>query len=308
MSHLRNLFENRTSDVLHSTSDTVLGNLKIFFEFLNDNLLLKSILEELEKNLPDPEPIVAHIRSIRRIILPSSYLEKVKTCLSILQHMIQKDEEPWKLMSFVLTDGNTDYLTAQALREFFVPVQKYIDERIRSIDSFQYLITRFKLKSEWFEKEILFDLYNGDTTRGESNLDRVLRGYLFDQGIDFPFSKPASPSGEVDVLSLIERKPIPLEIKVFDGAGRSQAYILQGFRQAFSYANDYGEPTAYLVIFNVSEHDLLFKLSLPDVPPRLVIGNKTIYIFVINLRPCEDSASRRDLNPFIIDEKSLLET
>jgi hypothetical protein len=269
--------------------------------------LLKSVLEELSKDLPDPEPLMSQIKTTRRIILPSSYLEKVKACLSILRHMIEKNEEPWQLMSFVSASGNVDAMTKEALREFFVPVCKHIDEKITSIDSFQYLIIRFKLKCEWFEREDLFNLYSGNTSKGESVLDRALRAYLFDQGIDFPFSKPSSPSGEVDVLSIIKQKPIPLEVKVFDGEGRSQSYVRQGFRQAFNYAKDYGEPSAYLVIFNVSQHDLIFKLSSPNIPQKLAIGDKTICVFTINLYPHEEPASKRDLKPYEIAEEYLLE-
>ena len=307
MSQLPNVLESRTMDVLNSTSDTALSNLKIFFEFLESNLLLKSILDELMKDLPDAEPLIEGIKTKRRVRLPSSYLEKVKACLSILQYMIEQNEEPWQLMDSVSTSQNVDVITGEALKEFFVPVVKYIDEKTVVIDSFQYLLVRFKLKSEWFEKEYLFSLYGRDTTKGESVLDNTLRAYLFDQGINFPFSKPSSPSGEVDVLSVIEQKPIPLEIKVFDGNGRSRSYVRQGFKQAFSYAKDYGEPSAYLVIFNVSQYDLMFKLSSPDMPQRLVIGDKTIYIFIINLYPHDEPASKRDLKPYVIDEKYLLE-
>jgi len=294
-------------DVLHSTADTVLSNLKIFFEFLNGDLLLRSILDELKKDLPDAEPLITGIKTKRRVILPSSYLAKVKTCLSILQYIIEKSEEPWRLMSSVSASRNVDAMTQEALKEIFVPVCKYIDEKTVSIDSFHYLLVRFKLKSEWFEKDDLFNLYSRDTTKGESILDNALRAYLFDQGIDFPFSKPSSPSGEVDILPVIEQKPIPLEIKVFDGDGRSRSYIRQGFKQAFSYAKDYGEPSAYLVIFNVSQYDLMFKLSSSDTPQRLVIGDKTIYVFVINLYPHDKPASKRDLKAYEIDEKYLLE-
>jgi hypothetical protein len=78
-----------------------LSNLKIFFEFVDNNLMLKSIFDELMKDLPDAEPLIERIRTSRRVLLPSSYLEKVKACLSILQYMIEKNKEPWQLVSHV---------------------------------------------------------------------------------------------------------------------------------------------------------------------------------------------------------------
>jgi hypothetical protein len=308
MFQFQRVFKNRVQDVLDSRGDTVLSNLKIFFEFLNSDLLLKSILGELAKNLPDPKPLMEDMKTGRRIILPSSYLEKVKTCLSILRHMVETNEAPYQLMFWISGITNSNVMTREALKEFFVPVCNYIDEKIGGIDAFQYLLVRFKLKTEWFEKGTLYCLYKENTSKGEDILDRALRSYLFDEGINFPFSKPSSPSGEVDVLSFVEKKPIPLEIKVFDGESRSQSHIRQGLIQAFSYAKDYGEPSAYLVIFNVSECDLVFKLSSAEIPQRLVVGDKTIYIFTVNLYIHEETASKRDLKQCVIEEKYLLET
>lgn len=309
MSQLRNKFENRAMDVLYSRADTSLTNLKIFFEFLNGDLLLRSIFEELSRNLPNPETLVLQMKTTKKIILPSIYLEKVRACLSILLHLVEKNEEPWHMISFsVSRSRNADTMTEEVMKEFFVPICNYFEERIASLDSFQYILTRFKLRAEWFSKESLFDLYKKDESKGESVLDRMLRSYLFDEGINFPFSKPSSPSGEVDVLSVVDQKPIPLEIKVYDANGRSQSHIRQGLRQAFNYSRDYGEPSAYLVVFNVSENDLAFELNLKDIPQRLIIGDKTIYIFTVNLFPHEESASKRDLKRVVIDEKYLLET
>jgi len=175
------------------------------------------------------------------------------------------------------------------------------------MDNFEYLIIRFKAKTEWFDKTKLFDAFRSDTKVGESTLDSALREYLFEQGINFPFSKPSSPSGEVDVLSLIESKPIPLEIKVYDGEGRTQDHIRQGFRQAFCYARDYGEPSAYLVVFNVSQKEIIFNLNQKELPQRIYLGDKTIFIFVVNLFPQEETASKRDMITVKIEESYLLE-
>jgi len=225
MFQLKSVLQNRARDVLSSTSDTALGNLKISFELLDSNPMLKSVLDELMKNLPNPEPLIAKIKSTRRIILPSSYSEKVKACLSVLQHMIKKNEELWQLVSFVSASRNVNVMTREALKEFFEPVYVYITEKVGSMDLLQYLLLRFKFKSEWFKKQDLYDSCCRDTTRGEETLDKALRSYLFDQGIDFPFSKPKSPSGEVDIISLIKQEPIPLEVKVFDGDGRNRSYV-----------------------------------------------------------------------------------
>jgi len=57
--------------------------------------------------------------------------------------------------------------------------------------------------------------------------------------------------------------------------------LAHALRQAFNYAKDYGEPSAYLVIFNISLRDLIFEQSSSDAPPRLVIGDKTVFLVTI---------------------------
>jgi hypothetical protein len=304
---LKEVLVSRANDVLNSRHDTVLSNLKIFFEFLDSDVLLKSIKQELMDNLPDAKPMIDKWSGNRQITLPASYLEKVKTCFAFLVYSIENNYDPWGLMVMISREEDINMLTTEAMHEFFDPVAKYFEEKITAIDSFQYLLIRFKAQTEWFERENLLSRYSKDTGKGESVLDLSLREYLFNQGVDFPFSKPSSPSGEVDVLSIVKQKPIPLEVKVFDNEGRTQAHVKQGVVQAFCYAKDYGETCAYLVVFNVSDREVLFKLSSLDVPQRIVIGDKTIYIFVINLFNFKDTASKRKIEPAIIEEKYLLE-
>jgi len=206
--------------VLSSTSDTAASNLSIFFEFIKDNLPLKSILEELTKDLPDFESIRNEMNSRRRLAFPQSYLDKIKVCLSALLYIIEKNEEPWRLTFNVNPVSNTDVGTRFALQQFFEPFYEYIDEKVDGMDLLLFLLARFKLKTEWFDKSLLFDTYKADTKKGEESLDAALRSYLYDQGLSFPFSSPLSPSGRVDILSLVEHQPIPLEVKVFDAEGR----------------------------------------------------------------------------------------
>lgn len=307
MSTLAITLQSRAQDVMESTSDTVLGNLNIFFDYLNSELMLKTIFYELITDLPDPKPLMEKMKETRSILLPLNYKEKIQSCVSILLQMVKNNEPPFNLMMLISTVNNINIMTQEAMKEFFVPVYKYIQERIKNVDSFQYLLIRFKAKSEWFDRSKLFDAYTNETKVGEKTLDSALRKYLFEQGIDFPFSKPSSPSGEVDVLSLIGSKPIPLEIKIFDGEGRAQDHIRHGLRQALCYARDYGEPSAYLVIFNVSQKEIIFNLNQKELPQRIHLGDKTIFIFVVNLFLHKETASKRDMITVLIEETYLLE-
>ena len=94
------------------------------------------------------------------------------------------------------------------------------------MDALLYLIIKAKAYSEWYKKEELFNVYNSDTPRGEYNLDKKLREFLFESGIDYPYSTPRSPEGEADIIAVIKERPIPLELKIFTSIATSWLFAL----------------------------------------------------------------------------------
>jgi hypothetical protein len=165
---------------------------------------------------------------------------------------------------------------------------------------------------EWFEAGELYSLYEQDTAHGEDLLDRHLRRYLLDQGTDFPFSQPRSPSGEVDVAAALgSDDPLSLEVKLFlPDAAKDKAYVRQGFSQAYRYASDYGLPVGYLLAFNLTPRALVFEAEekRPGSPPAIHVGDKTIFLIAVDSHPDRPSASKdRKLGHVVITEKYLLE-
>ena len=179
------------------------------------------------------------------------------------------------------------------------PVINYLHDQIDEDSNVVFILERFKRKTEWFTKDRLFRGYTEDTSTGEKQLDQALRQALFESGIDYPFSQPASPSGEADVVALLESDdPIVLEVKVYDpDRSRSVRHLRQGFHQVLRYANDYNQSTGYLVIFNCSAHQMLVagKHSEPtETPARIKHAGKTFFVFVIDVNPDIASASKED--------------
>ena len=132
---------------------------------------------------------------------------------------------------------------------------------------------------------------------GEANLDRVLREALFDGGVDFPFSQPASPSGRADVVSLDDSDdPLVLEVKVFDpDRGKDKGHLRQGFHQVLRYASDYQQNVGYLVVFNCFDNQLVLPSddsAVREFPPRIVYDGKTFFLVAIDLGADRESASR----------------
>ena len=119
--------------------------------------------------------------------------------------------------------------------------------------------------------------------------------FLFDQGIDYPFSTPKSTSGRADIIGAIDTSdPLIIEIKIFDrqkGYGKNR--IKEGFTQILKYINDYNKDAGYLVLINTDKAELDFRFAEKNsfFPPMLICNNKSFFFITINLFQ-EESASK----------------
>jgi len=162
------------------------------------------------------------------------------------------------------------------------PLTEYLQERIGEASDVLYLLERYVRRVEWFEQDRLWTAYEADTAHGEAIYDKDLRRFLFDQGIDYPFSQPRSASGEADVVaSLDEDDPLVCEMKLYDGEKYSKAYLAKGVHQAVGYARDYGKSSGYLVIVNLSKKHLRLPSDgeTNEWPPRIDVGGITVFLF-----------------------------
>lgn len=211
-------------------------------------------------------------------------------------------------------DGSTkpEERTKLFVGHFVEPLVYYIQDQLDEGSAILYLLEKYKQKSEWFFQEELRKLYeNAPDRKQEEVLDKDLRKFLFDQGIDYPFSQTSSPSGEADVVSLLyTNDPLVLEVKIFD---RSKTYgknrVIDGFRQIVSYANDYNKPIGYLLIFNMDtvEVNIVTKNNNNKLPVRISFAGKTYFVIFVNIPPLDTtSASKRGkLEKITISEEEL---
>lgn len=270
---------------------------KLFFDFLKQNPILQGIFEELRTNMPDYGEWYKNMVSKRRILWPSTEIERVRVCLAFIEHCVNSGnaDEPSQIAYMVGFHGRSfDQAAHFFLENFFMPFYEYLDQHIEEFSSVLYVIEKFKLRAQWFEREHLYTLYNEDTSKGEAILDKVLRRFLFDNGIEYPFSTPASSSGRADIVaSLHTPDPVIVEVKVFDGESRGRGHIRQGFRQVHDYMTDYNKNIGYLVIFNVCDRDLQFRLTNTGKPPRVHLNNKTIFLIAVDIYHDVHPASER---------------
>src|SRR5690606_12556230 len=150
-----------------------------------------------------------------------------------------------------------------------------------------YLLEKYKRRTEWFTYNELLNKYKIASKNYEQIFEDDLRLFLFDQGIDYPFSTPKSTSGRGDIIGSIETNdPLIVEIKILDKEKKyGKQRIYDGFSQIIKYANDYNKDVGYLVIFNVDNIEIDFVLNEKNniFPPMVSFNNKTYFIIVVNL-------------------------
>jgi len=141
-------------------------------------------------------------------------------------------------------------------------------------------------------------------------LDRNLREFLFDQGINFPFSTPGSPSGAADIVGSIDtNNPIIIEVKVIDkekSYGKSR--ILDGFQQVVRYTNNYNKDLGYLVLFNLDKTHINFRFikETKKFPPMLTFNNRTYFFVVIDLYYEESASKMGSVETIDVTEEELI--
>jgi hypothetical protein len=193
--------------------------------------------------------------------------------------------------------GGSNYQEAiKTYVEIYIdPIVNFLNDQLVEGSSILYLLERYKLRTEWFYKKQLLEIYNSNSAVGENKLEEDLRLFLFDQGIDYPFSTPLSSSGRADVVSMLHTDdPLVLEIKIYDESkGYRKNRIVDGFSQIVKYANDYHKNVGYLIVFNADPVNIEIQGAENDKtwPNRIPFEGKSYYMIFINLNR-EVSASK----------------
>jgi hypothetical protein len=224
------------------------------------------------------------------------------------------EAEPNKGLGFILGLVNGSNDTDDACRSFaklFVaPVGQYLLNCIENTGNMLYRLERYQRHVLWFEAETVVSLYEDS---GEEDLDKHLRRYLFESGVDYPFSQPKSPGGRADVVADLDTDdPLVVEIKIWDSKkGYKINRVRGGLRQVLDYASKYGKDTGYLVLYNADPQPIVFQFPASTDWPRLEISGVTVFFVVIDIYPHEVGVSERDkgraVTPNIVTASELVE-
>jgi len=297
---------NRLSQAVMDTYQT---ESKYLFDYLQKTPQLRGIVQEIADTTPELIPtewINTHF-SDNEFQLPDTEVAAAKVCLEILRVCATEKQGFMRYIHNVSQERNVNLSLHELTRLVIVPAIQYILNQMRASTNALYLVEKYKRRTEWFRKENLRNRIIADTKQSEYIADSDLREYLFNQGIDYPFSTPSSVSGRADIIANTgDEHLLVIEIKLFDPSRNyDRGYIRKGFRQVFDYMNDYNQTVGYLVVFNLSQNSILFQTKIADRqwPPRIEVDHRTIYLVEIDVSENTLSASKRKtLQPYKIEE------
>ncbi|WP_417874065.1 hypothetical protein [Xanthomarina gelatinilytica] len=250
---------------------------------------INGILQDLRDEFPyDDEELNKRLDQIHRssLIIYESAEHQASYTYQFLDFFIRKTESFDIQRNMFYNYGDANETLNGILENYLTPIFNVLHDKLDKSSSVIYLLEKYKKRTEWFAKKELSSQYQNAKKSFEQILEDDLRLFLFDQGIEYPFSTPASASGRADIVGEIETDdPLVLEIKIFD---REKNYgkdrIKEGFTQIIKYANDYNKNVGYLVIYNMDKAELNFNFAEQNniFPPRIVFNNKTFYFITIN--------------------------
>ncbi|MFI0515422.1 hypothetical protein RKD19_002730 [Streptomyces canus] len=287
--------------------------IKYFRDFVVESPALRAIAERIESSCSDldADDWIAQ-NFVRRGIYdwPDTEIGRAKVQWRLIVQWADGGDFTIQAKS-LSHDSNYNVIFREVTEKTVEPFVDYLQEQLGSASEVLYMLERFTRRLEWFDQAELHKKYVNDTTHGEDTYDTYLRKFLFDQGIDYPFSQPKSASGQVDVAAGLEGDdPLVCEVKLYDTSrkGYGVPYVAKGFRQALDYAHDYGKSVAYLVTFNLSDHGLQMptdEVSKPW-PPRLHVEGVTVYLVTVNAKPRESASKRGKASPRVVTRDELV--
>jgi len=310
--NLRVQLQQRRNRLYKALGDTYQNETKYFLDFINATPYFKSLTRELLFQYPNIEWSTwkAQHFDYRTFELPGNEIAAAKVCYGAICECTESKTAAWDLGVSIDHSNDIDASIRAVTTVFVDPFIHYLNDRLDEGSNVLYLLEKYKRRVEWFQRDDLIQRVGSDSKHSEQILDKTLREYLFNQGIDYPFSSPSSPSGKADLVAdMGEEKPLVLEVKIFDpDRSYDKTYLRQGVRQIYDYCGDYNQTAGYLVVFNCSNFNLVLNTIQQGWPSRIQIGDKTIFIIVIGLEQPDEPASKRGpIKPYVVEESYLID-
>ncbi|MEV6507806.1 hypothetical protein AB0M61_17045 [Streptomyces sp. NPDC051642] len=217
----------------------------------------------------------------------------------LMQHIAEQEadnpEIGWQTASSYSMSGRPQDSWRDFTEDILQPLFDYLSERVGAESSILHTLELYRTRIEWFDREELYTRFDADRANGEEVYNLDLQRFLFLEGDHITHAKPRSASGEADLVGELDgRDPLVCDGKIFDGSSRGKGYLVKGLHQIIKYAHDYGQHTAYLVIYNIS--DKLLELPTDGTPgawpPYTELTGVRVYFIHVRVLPPTTTASK----------------
>lgn len=327
-SAVRGRLDERLAQLRRADYSIFPSRLRAFIDFVRSDGALRSIMEQAAACEPSfdaarwmKNSLGFECLSSRILAMPETEAATAVACWHVLCELSKMQNPVMGARDWVGV-SKFDVILDRVREAFFEPLAAYLCEGLGSTNEMLWLLERYKRRLEWFRRDELYALWirepgptdrrsgHENTPTKEAVYDDDLRMFLIEQGIDYPFSQPRSGGGQPDIVAQVDTDdPLVCEVKVYDGARRNIAWIASGVHQARTYASDYHKHVAYLVIFNISENPVL-RLPCDEPathPPRLLLGNHSIVLFLIDARPRSSASKLGKAHEVVVSRADLIE-
>ncbi|MFD0425296.1 hypothetical protein [Streptomyces parvus] len=201
----------------------------------------------------------------------------------------------WRIASGYSNKRNIQDSWREFAEDILQPFFDFLSERVGAESSILHTLERYRTRIEWFDREELYARFEADRPNGEEVYNLDLQRFLFLEGDHITHAKPRSASGEADLVGELDgRDPLVCDGKIFDGSSRSKSYLVKGVHQILKYAHDYGQHTAYLVIYNITDKllDLPTDGTPAAWPPYTELSGVRVYFIHVRVLPPTTTASK----------------
>lgn len=291
------------------TIDSFVFTLAQFWKFFDQQKTFVGIIETLLSLFPKVEKDVDSLFQKSGSLYGDTEEEAAAIGYSFLHRLVVNNNRRFiQDISLKYIRSGDPHEALECIREIFLePFYEYVDEQLDDQRAMLALLMRYKHRSEWFHRKLLWDL-SQTPRKGENGLALNLYSYLYDQGIDFTI-EPSSITGEIDLIAAQDtQEPLLLDVKIFDGKDRGKTYIRKAFKQIYTYTQQYNEPFGYLLIYKTTEKDLRFSLKFSRNIPLVIHNHKTIFLITVDIFPHEKPVSQRPpVKAIEITEEELIE-
>ena len=183
------------------------NQLKYLIDNLDKNIQIQGLIKEACIKHPYSNEQLEHITEQRQMgseMVFDNETHQTAFCYQLVKYLIQELGN-YNLHNLMMFQGRDfDATKGKIIEDCLSPIIYYLHDRLDKSNSTIYLLEKYKKRTEWFTKKLLHQQDSSATRNYEQIFEDDLRLFLFDQGIDYPFSTPLSASGRVDIIGEIE--------------------------------------------------------------------------------------------------------